>query len=278
MRIAHVGMSTPTDILAEALVNLGHEVEVFRKTDVLKLGTGTPYRGPQHLYKLRKFDVIHLNAHRLLPFALETLIPGRKIVLHHHGCDVLGKGEPRGAQWAHHRFCNYDLVPWCPGAQVLPLPVEKSVDWSGFENGHVLHGETAPEKAGTRHVIDACRNLGVELVRWQSERKLWQHKMELARVVIGKVSRWHGMPGMTPNEAMAMGKPVLCWVSERVRRMMPSGLPVVSVTPETLHVELERVLQSRTLREELGGRGREYVQTHHDPKLVAEICAEVYGR
>jgi len=275
MKIAHIGGASCTDMIATEQAHMGHETEVFRRRHYMGF-KGTVYRGPQDLLKLRRFDVIHLHAHRLLPGALETLIPGRKIVLHHHGCDVLGLGEPRGAEWAHHTFCNYDLATWCPKSEVIALPVNQSLDWGGEESDHVLHGETAPDKAGTQHVIDTCRELGVELVGLQPQRDMWMHHMKHARVVIGKVSRWHGMPGMTCNEAMAMGKPAMCWVSERCRKLMPSDMPVVSVTPETLRIELERLLRSRGLREELGSRGREYVRTHHNPQDIARRCVEVY--
>ena len=73
-----------------------------------------------------------------------------------------------------------------------------------------------------------------------------------------------------------MGKPVLCYVSEDVRKQMHPSMPVVSVTPETLHTVLRGVLSSADLRAELGERGIEYVKQHHNPKTIAERCLEVY--
>ena len=283
MRIAHMGGATCTGYIVEEQRKMGHDAVQFQPSlRKYSYGDYKVFRLPKGLrwFELRDFDVLHLNAFRLLPQALETLIPGKqKIVLHHHGADVLGTGEPLGAKWAHHTFCNYDLAAWCPDSEPIPLPVnfdEKSTTDSGY--AHWL--ETAPEKAGGLHVRQACNELQIPL-HFHIPRLSHSESLKMmasARVVIGKVSRWHGMPGMTINEAMAMGKPTMCWVSDRVKKLMPPGLPVVSVTPETLRIELDRLWRSRSLREELGGRGIEYVRKHHRPYDIAKRMVEVYEK
>ena len=288
LRILHIG--NPANVageIAAAQRKLGHHAEVaVARPHPCGYAHDRLLRFPRGLrwLEVRGYDVLHLHSFRLLPQALETLLPG-KIVLHHHGADVRLPGEPWGARWAHARLCNYDLLRACPGAQAVPLPI----DWwkyatSGFETcyPYVLHRETDPDSSGTRFVQDACRSIGVSLQPHFTspiqpcQRQDWLNAMGRATVVVGKVSRISGMPGMTCMEAMAMGKPALCWFSDYVKQFMPE-CPVVSVNPETLEDRLREVLSSKILRQELGERGRAYVRKFHDPLKVAFQCGVAYA-
>ena len=281
MRIAHVGnMAGVSTILAKAQRKLGREADVwvnkpstlgFEHTHVFKLPKGLRW------LELRSYDVLHLHAFRLLPLALETLIPGKqKIILHHHGADVLGRGAPFGARFAHHEFCNYDLTRWCDG-EVLPLPVEMWPVVSTQDQGHFIHGETAPEKAGSKLVRETCKKLGIELMGMDPSRHRWQWQMAASRAVIGKISRWHGMPGMTCLEAMAMGKPVVTWISDYCKRRMPAEMPAMGTSPETLCSTLAVLQGADDLVKEIGDAGRRYVREHHNPIPIARRCLEVYA-
>lgn len=293
MRVAHVG--NPANVgwlISRAQRQLGHEADVWvPRPSPLGFGHDHVFRLPKGLrwLELRGYDVLHLHAFRLLPQALETLLPSRqKIVLHHHGTDVRLPGEPLGAKWAHARLCNYDLLRACPGAVPVPLPVDANDmgSYQGYnrryDDGYVLHLETAPEETGTRFVEEACRNLDVHLRPprpinpGDHPRATWLDMMSRSTCVVGKVSRISGMPGMIMLEAMAMGKPALCWFSGAIRTHMPE-CPVVSVTPETLQDRLREVLNDKWLRDDLGARGRAYVRRHHRPEIVASMCLDLYA-
>ena len=289
MKIAHVG--NPANVgwlISRAQRQIGHRADVWvPKPSPFGFGHDSVFRLPKGLrwLELRGYDVLHLHAFRLLPIALETLIPSRqKIILHHHGTDVRLPGEPLGARWAHVRLCNYDLERACPGAVPVPLPVDADAmgSYQEYDNGYVVHLETEPDRTGTRFVEEACRKLDVCVLPWRPvvagfhSRLNWLNIMSRSTCVVGKVSRISGMPGMVMLEAMAMGKPALCWFSDAVRAHMPE-CPVVSVTPETLQTRLREVVHDKWLRDELGARGRAYVRRHHRPETVASICLDLYG-
>lgn len=269
MRIAHVGDPARLgSILSETHRAMGHDAELWT-LDRFRLPPGL------RRLELRGYDVLHLHSFRLLPYALETLIPGyTKVVIHHHGSDVRGKGEPFGARWAHHRFCTAETVAWTQ-AEYLPNPVESWSLMQTKDQGHVAHGEGEPGKAGTRFVEEACGTLGLELFGKSTHRHEWLWSMAAASVVIGKVTRWCGGPGVTNLEAMALGKPTMCFMSTQVAKMLPD-CPVVPVTPESLTTVLRAVMSSADLRAELGEKGRAYVAKYHDPVKIAERCLEVY--
>ena len=290
MKCAHIG--NPANVaweISRAQRALGYPADVwvpqpspfgFHHDRVFRLPRGLRW------LELRDYDVLHLHAFRLLPHALETLIPSRqKIVLHHHGTDVRLPGEPLGARWAHARLCNVDLVRQCPEATPVPLPLNTSNVYRAqgvTVHGTVLHLESAGDRTGTRFVEAACRKLDLTLYPTDrtvgsQPRDRWLRLMSSAEVVVGKVARISGMPGMVMLEALAMGKPALCWVSEACRKIMGPDCPVVTVTPETLLEALRWVTGDAFTREYLRDRGKDYVRTYHRPEDVARKCLEAYG-
>jgi glycosyltransferase involved in cell wall biosynthesis len=82
--------------------------------------------------------------------------------------------------------------------------------------------------------------------------------------------------GMAAIEAMAFGKPVVCYIKPSLEHIYP-GCPIVSATPEALHRELGMLIEDRELRRELGSRGRAYVAERHDARKRAESLLRLYG-
>lgn len=81
-------------------------------------------------------------------------------------------------------------------------------------------------------------------------------------------------------EAMALGKPVLCYLRQDDLRFIPEAmraeLPVLSVSERTIKQGLRQVLDMP--REELLGwarRSRAFVERWHDPlKIAAQVKAD----
>ena len=85
-----------------------------------------------------------------------------------------------------------------------------------------------------------------------------------------------GDHGLAAIEAMAFGKPVICYIKPSVRDSLPHDLPIVSATPDDLPVVLSRLLSDGPWRAELGRRGRAYVEKHHDARTIAKQLLEIY--
>ncbi|MDY6833876.1 MAG: glycosyltransferase family 4 protein [Chloroflexota bacterium] len=85
-----------------------------------------------------------------------------------------------------------------------------------------------------------------------------------------------GTHGVFAVESMAMGKPVICYIRDDLRDTYPQGLPVVSANPENIYEQLKCLVENPDLRSELGQRGREYAEKHHDSLKIAKQLMDLY--
>jgi glycosyltransferase involved in cell wall biosynthesis len=77
--------------------------------------------------------------------------------------------------------------------------------------------------------------------------------------------------GLFSLEAMASGKPVLCRMSpipEELRTPSLNACPILDSDPSRLKDNLRRLIESPTLRRELGDAGREFVLRHHSAEAL----------
>ena len=70
--------------------------------------------------------------------------------------------------------------------------------------------------------------------------------------------------GVFALEAMALGKPVVAYISDEIRKTFPEELPIVSATIDSLTGVLETLITDGKKRRELGMAGRRYVEDYHD--------------
>jgi len=85
-----------------------------------------------------------------------------------------------------------------------------------------------------------------------------------------------GSYGIFAIEAMALGKPVLCYIRDDIRKKYPPGLPIVSTNPDNLEENLEMLCADPGRRVDIGEKGRAYVKHVHDGAKVAKALIELY--
>jgi glycosyl transferase family 1 len=85
-----------------------------------------------------------------------------------------------------------------------------------------------------------------------------------------------GEYGMASLEAMAFGKPVLCYLRPDVVQRSPGQLPIVNATQDTLEEQLGRLLGDAALRRSIGEASRRYVESHHDAEAYARRLVAIY--
>ncbi|WZY01119.1 glycosyltransferase [Bacillus sp. FSL W7-1360] len=73
-----------------------------------------------------------------------------------------------------------------------------------------------------------------------------------------------GVYGMVSIEAMAMGKPSVCYVSDFMLKHYPNDLPVINANQHTLLSVMRLVLKNRDSLPEIGKKSREFVEKRHD--------------
>ena len=73
-----------------------------------------------------------------------------------------------------------------------------------------------------------------------------------------------------------MGKPVVGWISDEIKKTFPREMPIVSATIDTLTEVLEELILDGERRRNLGIAGRKYVEKYHDYRKVAQVQMDIY--
>ena len=85
-----------------------------------------------------------------------------------------------------------------------------------------------------------------------------------------------GSFGSAALEAMALGKPAVCYLTPSVVANLPPGAPFVNAGQDDLVEVLAGLLGDGDRRHTIGCQSREYVEQHHDAQAVARRLAAVY--
>jgi len=81
--------------------------------------------------------------------------------------------------------------------------------------------------------------------------------------------------GMVSIEAMAMGKPVVCFIKDDLKETYKDS-PIVQVHPETLAGGIEKLLRSREMREARGIAGRIYAGRYYSIENQINELVRIY--
>lgn len=143
----------------------------------------------------------------------------------------------------------------------------------------IVHAPSSPEIKGTEYILKAVENLKdkydfnftlVQGMAHEEAKKVYAK----ADLVIDQILC--GSYGLFAIEAMAMGKPVITWISEFMEGKYPKTLPIISANPENIEAKLEYLINNREQLSELGRQGREYVEEYHDKDKIAKQLLEIY--
>jgi glycosyltransferase involved in cell wall biosynthesis len=85
-----------------------------------------------------------------------------------------------------------------------------------------------------------------------------------------------GAEGLAALEAMALGKPVVCFIKESLRGRYPAACPIVTADQGSLRNVIASLLENGAKRKELGVQGRQYVEAYHDARILAGELLEIY--
>jgi len=188
---------------------------------------------------------------------------------------------------------NPDLLHFLPGAEFLPYASVNPVEWTARESHskgsadvgpiRIVHMPTNRSIKGTKYVEQACAQLqaegiSVELVlvehvpHAQVKNLIAQADVVVDQLLIG----WYGALSV---EAMALGKPVLCYLrDEDLKRFVAfhDRIPIVRTTKESLVDDLRGLLRNVSQRDQIGSAGRRFVEEWHDPLKIARQSIEAY--
>lgn len=182
---------------------------------------------------------------------------------------------------------DYELVPHIPdlGKPLYIVPLR--VDISGItpcypstEKGRVpviVHAPSNRGKKGTEGILKLLETVKEEFELVLVENMSHDEAMKIyerADIIIDQVAI--GTYGVFSIEAMALGKPVVTYVSPESIEKLPEDLPIVNADFDTMAGEIEKLLKDPELRAEIGRKGRRYVERYHDSTVVAKQLYEIY--
>lgn len=143
----------------------------------------------------------------------------------------------------------------------------------------VMHSPTAPKFKGTWAVEAAITQLvDTYAFEYQRVQNMPHHQakqmMQQCDFFVDQLIG--GSHGLAALEAMAYGKPVICYIKPSMVAQYPPDLPIVSATIDNLPEVLAQLLEDGALRHELGRRGRAYVEKYHDAHMLARELVTIY--
>ena len=261
-----------------------------------------------------RYDVYHFHFGRTLIPPHNPDLPlyqalGARVVFHYHGCDIRNREMMRAR---HARatctecdpFCvperqrrilesarrhadaelvsTPDLLESAPRATHLPVAARLEDYAPRPSSGapkRVLHAPTNRLIKGTRYVEAVFERLRPRFpgVRFETVERLPWHELreqlEHADVVVDQL--FMGWYGMVAVEAMALAKPVLCFVRDDFEARL-DRCPIVRCDDATLADRLAELLGDGARRRELGLAGREYVEREHAAPVIARRLVALY--
>ncbi len=190
------------------------------------------------------------------------------------------------SQMAHFiNAVNPDLLHVLPPhTQFMPYSHVFKNDWEcqphpKSKKPIVLHAPSNASAKGTRFIVDAVTQLQhegiefefilVENMKYSEAIKLYQ---QCDLVIDQLLAGWYGGFAV---EAMALGKPVICYIRENDMQYLPpemkSNLPIIQATPDTIcHVLREWITVKRHELEARGIESRQFIECWHDPIKIAQ--------
>lgn len=179
-----------------------------------------------------------------------------------------------------------DLKQLVPEGRIIPqvIDVAECKHYAKTSTiGHVFRIGHAPSRRntkGTAFLVDAVhalqkKGIPVELDLIEGELPhLVLERLSQCDVVVDQLLL--GWYGKVTVEAMALGKPVLCYIDPDLMRYRPD-LPIVNVTPATLTAALEKLIVDKGLRESIGSQSQAYAAQYHDVEKIVDDLLVQYG-
>lgn len=295
MRIAHVNNTAGiASILSKQQRFLGNEADVFvfnkylhRQFGGEKVNYYFPISRWKFLRKLKGYDIWHYHyPYGSLRRILENRKENRTYLKHYHGDDLRGKID--------NDFClvsTPDLLEFAPNGEWFPTPVDLehlvytpsySDNFSPSRKPIIAH---YPHYRLYQKYADLYSNTLQQLEKegkceivtlFDIPRSEVLTILSSCDLVVGKILPQIGWFGKFELEAMAIGKPVVAYVSSQLfQRYNP---PIYRTTKDTLKSDLESILSDIEGQRKLSKAGRLYVEKYHTVSNLVNQLERAYSR
>jgi len=179
---------------------------------------------------------------------------------------------------------DYSLLPFSPGSVVVRQAIDYSeIPFVGVDMGkrtiNIVHAPTKRGIKGTDIIVrevERLRKEGFPIELVLVENVPHADAMEIykgADIVVDDVLQ--GPYGIFAMECMALGKPVLARIDEKLMSHY-QGLPILNTPPDKLHDNILMLVRDPSMRDELGRKGRRYIEENHDGMKIAQQLIQIY--
>ncbi len=189
----------------------------------------------------------------------------------------------------HIKYKAIDLEQWSPSIAIpienqLPESASIKVLHSSFlkNSGRTWNGRNVK---GSPYVLSAIKRLREEghPVEYYYIENVPSNKMRFyqsqADIIVEQLI--YGWWGSTGVEAMALGKPVVCYLrpswKDSFFKTFPEydGLPIVEADTKTIYEVLKSLVVDADLRRQKGDESRRFAETHFDPQKNTRSFAAI---
>lgn len=170
-----------------------------------------------------------------------------------------------------------DTEEWTPAPEPVGRERERPIV--------IFHAPNHRELKGTRFLIAACEDLQAEgepielrLVEKVPNTEIRRQMAEADIVADQFIVGWYALFAI---EAMAMAKPVLCYLRPDLLELytlysFAGECPLVDTPALDIKERLRELIHDASRRRELGLAGRRYVEDHHSFEAVGATLDEIY--
>lgn len=265
---------------------------------------------------IKEYDIFHFHfGGTFFPDKSDLEIlhkAGKKMVVHHHGSDarilsVASKNNPYvrvKPEWTEEKIrddlsklskyvdhaiaIDHELEAYIKDYYKETHIIPNIVDIHNLQPNYpaikpiplVVHAPTRRDLKGTEFVLNAVKELenkGVPINFKLIEGMNHTETMKLlseADIVIDQLRI--GSAGYLATEAMALGKPVICFIREDLADKYPDEFPVVNANPDNIVEVLTNVINNPAEWKTLGVAGRAYAKKYHSAANVVNQYIDLY--
>lgn len=265
---------------------------------------------------LFKYDYFHFHfGNSLLRYGLDLFwlkLAGKKFVMEYHGDDIrytYNREKPKYYPYdklpplnTRRKRCNDRILKYTdivithdeelrrhiPAKKVYITPLR--IDVTKFQPSYpnpdterilLVHAPSNFVEKGSKYVLSAIKRLkkkyNFEFILVENKKQDEAIRIyEKADIIIDQM--YAQTYGVFALEAMALGKPVVGYITDEFRKTFPKELPIVSASIDTLYDVLEHLILNHEQRKELGIAGRKYAEDYHDYRKVAQVQFDIYNQ
>lgn len=146
-------------------------------------------------------------------------------------------------------------------------------------NPMVVHSASRTGGKGTKYVLAAIESLkkkytfDFQLIHGMSKEEALGWVANCDVFIDQLITGSHGTAAV---EAMALGKPVVCYINPVIGQDYPEDFPIHNAHPDNIEQVLEKLISDAALRHQSGRSSRAYVEKYHDDAVNAEALYRIY--